>query len=150
MSLVIYERNFTEWQHTFLPVNFLLEVIHASSIELAQQVVAYKTGGHCVERHTFHRVRATKSTSTTYSHPETLVVMCEVRVASLLKDVREGEVCVKIVERDEALEWLRVQSCFTFKVNHGPGVIGNRYWSHQDQKWRRRMACSPGHSETKP
>ena len=56
-----------------------------------------------MERHTFHRVRATKSTSTTYSHPETLIVMCEVRVASLLKDVREGEVGVKVVERDEAL-----------------------------------------------
>ena len=56
-----------------------------------------------MERHTFHRVRATESTSTTYSHPETFVVMCDVRVASLLKDVREGEVCVKVVERDEAL-----------------------------------------------
>ena len=56
-----------------------------------------------MERHTFHRVRATESTSTTYFHPETFVVMCEVRVASLLKDVREGEVCVKVVERDEAL-----------------------------------------------
>lgn len=53
-------------------------------------------------------------------------------------------------ERDETLEWLKGQSWFTFKINHGSGVFGDRYWSHQDHKWRRRMKCTPGHCEIFP
>ncbi|KAG8891569.1 hypothetical protein FRC01_014629 [Tulasnella sp. 417] len=45
-------------------------------------------------------------------------------------------------ERDEAWKWLRDQSWFTFKVNQDSGIIGDRYLSHQDQKWRRKIEFS--------
>ncbi|KAG8891243.1 hypothetical protein FRC01_014815, partial [Tulasnella sp. 417] len=45
-------------------------------------------------------------------------------------------------ERDEAWKWLRDQSWFTFKVNQDSGILGDRYLSHQDQKWRRKIDFS--------
>lgn len=69
--------------------------------------------------------------------------LSNVEVHCLDLGLPEESLAKEYQERDEALKWLKEQSWFTLKVDQGSGIIGDRYWSHQDQKWRRKMECGP-------
>ncbi|KAG9048937.1 hypothetical protein FS837_011674 [Tulasnella sp. UAMH 9824] len=69
--------------------------------------------------------------------------LSNVEVHCLDLGLPEESLAQEYQQRDEALKWLKEQSWFTFKANQDSGIIGDRYWNHQDQKWRRKMECGP-------